>query len=210
MKRIITATLLTILASTTVFAQKGRANIKDFENNIVRISPLTQIDNGTGYGISYERLFGQKGIIGVQIPFYYVLEDNENWNFGPKYTENNKLVFFAPSLKIYPFGQGKINYAVGPTLFFGYGKGKEIRTINTTVINKELYEKTFSKVGFMVKNYLDYQITQGFILSFEGGLGIKYIDDIEYNTESKLLTNYTQKKGFGIAWHAQIAFGYRF
>src|SRR4051812_43740298 len=46
----------------------------DYGTNILRLSPITAMDIGVGFGISYEKIFGNDQMVGLILPVYLMLE----------------------------------------------------------------------------------------------------------------------------------------
>src|SRR6218665_945528 len=158
LKKIVALTLLTIVTMNAAFAQgrdfrRERAELArqekeerrrvrtaresvDYGTNILRISPITAMDLGVGFGLSYEKILGKEQMVGVVLPVYLLLDGQNNYDpFGNGYSDNNSTkayFYFNPGLKIYPFGQRRVTYAVGPSLMIGAGGGTEWRYNNQT------------------------------------------------------------------------------
>ncbi|PSK94581.1 hypothetical protein [Taibaiella chishuiensis] len=194
----------------------GRPKV-DYGSNILRLSPITAMDIGVGFGLSYERIFGQEQMIGIVIPAALILQDkadgynpiNGTYNNDVRY---NAYFYFTPGLKIYPFGQRRVTYAVGPSLMFMYGGGKEWVSdydSNTGVTTFRESEMTRTRFGMLVNNYVNFQITPAFNLGLELGLGMRY-----YDKESRTNTFYnyggSYNNGFDVTGQFSMTLGYRF
>lgn len=188
----------------------------DYGSNILRLSPITAMDIGVGFGLSYERIFGQEQMIGLVIPAALILQNKED-GYNPingTYNNNvryNAYFYFTPGLKIYPFGQRRVTYAVGPSLMFMYGGGKEwiseydVNTGGTTYRESEI---TRTRFGLLINNYVNFQITPAFNLGLELGLGMRY-----YDKESQTNTFYSNRSynnGFDVTGQFSMTLGYRF
>lgn len=209
------------LSSFSLFAQQEdvappeRKPTADYGTNIFRIAPLTALDIGVGFGLSYEKLLGKDKMVGVIIPLSLILENNDNYYYNDPGSSNNynTYYYFTPGVKIYPFGQRRVTYAIGPSLMLGFGKGEGIisdwdtfgNTVNTS------YTKKVFRLGMLINNYVNFQITPGFNLGLEGGIGIRYIDRQNYSYESP---NFPDTKnnnnGFDITGQFSMTLGYRF
>ncbi len=201
-KKILTIALLASVAATSAFAQRNfrkeraeldreereerrrmreerseRSNI-DYGANILRLSPITVMDIGVGFGLSYERLLDKHQMVGLVLPVHVLLEnDGDDFFGGGNYYNGNEThayVYFTPGLKIYPFGQRRVTYAVGPSLMLGYGGGKEWRYDGTTYGQRIDVRRL--RMGMLVNNYVNFQIGPSFNLGLELGLGVRYLD----------------------------------
>jgi hypothetical protein len=148
----------------------------DYNTNIIRLAPLTAMDLGVGFGLSYEKIFGEEKMIGVILPVSLLLDQNNDYSpWGNGDNRYNTYFYFHPGLKIYPFGQRRVTYAVGPNLMLGYGGGKHwIFDPNTNT--QYLSDRTRLRVGMLVNNYVNFNISSAFSLGLEAGLGVLYID----------------------------------
>jgi len=203
-KKIASLGLLALMAVAPSFAQKMKPVRQSYGANILRFSPISALDIGVGFGLSYERLLGAEKMVGVILPVHLILEDN--WNSNNNNTNYNSYFYFTPGLKVYPFGQRRITYAVGPSLMLGYGGGKNWIS-NDPWGGQELFSKTVFRLGILVNNYINFQLTQNFNLGLEAGLGMKYIDNTKYKSN---MSSWTEKDGFDITGEFQLTLGYRF
>jgi hypothetical protein len=236
LKRIVALTLLTTFTLNAAFAQNRdyrreraelarqekeekkkmrseRPNI-DYGTNIIRISPITAMDLGVGFGLSYEKIFGTDKMVGLVLPAYLLLNDGNNEPFlsSNSNTYDTKTYFyFNPGVKIYPFGQRRVTYAVGPSLLLGYGGGSEWSSYYDPLSGNTISESTdVSKLrmGMLVNNYVNFQITKGFNLGIEVGLGALYIDRETVERPNSL--SETINHGIGVTGSFSLTLGYRF
>jgi len=188
----------------------GIKSAVNYGDNFLRLVPLRVLDiGGVGFGAEYERLFGENKMIGVILPFSMLFEEtSQNWNPGGS-SDNlhyNVYYYFCPGLKIYPFGQRKVTYAVGPSLMAGWGSGKEWRWVNTDPNGNGYYtevDKNKLSLGMIVMNYVNFQITKNFCLGIDAGLGIRYYDREKTDF-------YTDNEGFSPTGQFSLTLGYRF
>lgn len=185
--------------------KKGSA----YGSNILRLAPVTAMDIGAGFGVSYERLFGRQQMIGIVFPVSLILEDRGNGYFSPGSNGNpsptEAYLYFTPGLKIYPFGQRRFTYALGPSLMLGYGGGKEWRYANVTGAPVEVRR---TRIGIMANNYVSFNITKSFNLGFEAGAGIRYVDR-EHLSEPDLYNRTAFSKGMGVTGQVSLTLGFR-
>lgn len=235
-KKIAAITFIATLAVSSAFAQrrdfrKERAELAreereerrrdrveplklNYGSNIIRVSPFTAMDVGVGFGLSYEKLFGKDQMVGLVLPLHLMFGVNDG-NFGTGYGYNSDATkaygYFTPGLKIYPFGQRKVTYAVGPTLMFGYGGGKEWR-YNYGISGpgyEEYVDVTKLRVGLLVSNYLNFNISESFNIGLEAGVGVRYLDR-ETISGSSFMQNGTYSQGINPTGNFSLTLGYRF
>ncbi|KAA6438657.1 hypothetical protein FEM33_18525 [Dyadobacter flavalbus] len=163
--------------------EKNRRREMAFGANLINFSPFKALDSGAGLGISYERIIDKQGYFGIIVPFTLVLPESYSSSFTYDNRSGTEVFYFSPGLKIYPAGQRRVTYAVGPNLFTGfghrwvYGNYYDPRTGSYT--NTEGKAKIF-RFGLMVNNYINFQITPRFQLGLNAGLGSRYIENEKY------------------------------
>jgi hypothetical protein len=145
----------------------------DLGKNLVNISPVKFMDIGQGFGISYERIMDKKGIFSLVLPVSLIFPDDYVLFEGDKF-DGATMVYFSPGLKIYPFGQKKVTYAIGPSLF--YGKGKRSQYYYDASNNYGYKATDCERSGIMINNYINFQITPKFQFGMHAGLGTRYYD----------------------------------
>lgn len=201
---------ITMMGMMTVGAAQAQSKERPaYGTNILRLAPISVSDIGIGFGLSYEKIIGAEQKIGIILPLSMLLEDGNYYydpmaNYeGPRY----KAYFnFQPGLKIYPFGQRKVTYAVGPSLSFTYGGGKEWENAWDPVISRQV-DVTKTRIGMLINNYVNFQITESFNLGLEAGLGMRYYDAVvrDYGTHSSRYND-----GFNVMGQFSMTIGYRF
>lgn len=192
----------------------GRPKV-NYGSNILRLAPITAMDIGVGFGLSYERIFGQEQMIGIIIPASLILQNKDGYNpMNGTYNNDvryNAYFYFTPGLKIYPFGQRRVTYAVGPSLMFMYGGGKEWTSEYDMLTGATIYresEISRTRFGMLVNNYVNFQITPSFNLGLELGLGMRYYDK---ETHTNTFYNYGDyNNGFDVTGQFSMTLGYRF
>lgn len=190
-------------------AKTGRKDIV-YGANILRVTPITVMDIGAGFGLSYEHLFGREQMVGITLPVSLILEDRGNGYFSsgnngnPSPTET--YLYFTPGLKIYPFGQRKITYALGPSLMLGYGGGKEWRYGNATGKPVDVRRTRFAVIA---NNYVNFNFTKSFSLGLEAGAGIRYMDR-ERLSVPDIYNRKNLSNGMGVTGQVSLTIGFRF
>jgi hypothetical protein len=172
-----------------------------YGTNIIIISPFKALDSGPGLGVSYERLVGP--YVGIIIPVSFMFSERYLYNSATgsqsKYFTN---IYVSPGVKFYPFGQRKVTYAVGPNAMLGFAKDIRTRYINDGSGGQTVTDiptKNF-RLGLLVNNYLNFQITSKINLGINGGLGVRYFDrsrpNIGYNDGMQLTGEFAFNFGF--------------
>jgi len=176
-----------------------------YGRNIIGISPFKALDSGAGLGISYERLLGENQYIGLIVPVSFIFKENYRYHSNGSSGEYFTNIYVSPGLKIYPFGQRKVTYAVGPNVMLGFLKGIENQYVTgpTAPFYNDVEVKNF-RFGLLVNNYLNFQITSQFNLGLHGGLGMRYLDR-ERSSFRSIYNN-----GMEITGEFAFNFGFRF
>lgn len=193
--------------------RKSRSERVDmnYGTNIIRVSPLTAMDLGVGFGMSYEKIFGKEQMVGLSLPVYVLLSNQDNYDpfyggYGNN-SNNNTYFYFNPGLKIYPFGQRRVTYAVGPSLMIGAGGGTEWQYNSSTMVQEQV-DINKLRMGMLVNNYVNFQITRGFTLGVELGLGALYIDRETISRPN--MSDQTYNNGINVTGAFSLTLGYRF
>lgn len=175
--------------------------------NKVDFSAFKALDSGPGFGISYERILDKNGYFGLLLPFTVTISDSYYFPIGLETSNNEEMYYFSPSLKIYPFGQKRVTYAIGPTLYAGVGK----RWYNYTDYNPTTQvhtsheeERERFRMGMIVNNYVNFQITKHFHIGLNAGVGPRYIDREKFQS-----TTY-KTRGMEITGEFNFNLGFRF
>lgn len=159
---------------------------EELGKNKIDVSPFKALDSGPGFGISYERILDKRGYFGLLLPFTVTIPDSY---YIPTIGEDadDQMYYFSPSLKVYPFGQKRVTYAVGPTLFTGIGTRWQYnnRYDPTTGVTTSTEEKRDRfRMGLVVNNYVNFQITPHFQIGLSAGVGPRYIDRETYRSST--------------------------
>lgn len=154
-----------------------------------------------GIGLVYERLLGKSRHFGLVLPFSLTAGIE-----GTGYIAHHasSFVLKAPGLKFYPGRPRSVTYAIGPSIFFGYGHDsfRENDAARPTARNGTLVDRY--KVGFLINNYLNVQVDKRFSFSMILGLGHKL-----FNT-TVLLDHTSPDYGELESAHISVGKGYRF
>jgi hypothetical protein len=218
LNKISTVVLVVLFAATSVFGQRnqdrGENHAIRYGSDILRLAPITAMDIGVGFGLSYEKILGKEQMIGLVFPVSLILQSKNNNYVGANGSDirYNKFVYFTPGVKIYPFGQRRVTYAVGPNLLLGYGGGKEaVYDYSGNIAYPALreVEVTRLRLGMLINNYVNFQITPTFNLGLEGGLGMRYYDKESYSGSIYTYNN-NYNNGFDITGQFSLTLGLRF
>src|SRR5690554_5457934 len=147
MKKNLIVILSLMFLTMNAFSQNDQKNT----SNILRLSPITAMDVGVGLGLSYERLLGDDQMVGIIIPFSLILQ-NKYWDSRANSANYNSYFYFTPGIKIYPFGQRRVTYAVGPSMLIAYGGGQEGLYGN---YGNAIYDKEVFRLGVLINNYVN-------------------------------------------------------
>lgn len=181
--------------------RKNRQPVLDYGTNILSITPFAAMDVGVGIGMSYEKILGADQSVGLVLPVY-VLFDNFDENSYYGYENTGSYFYFAPGLKIYPFGHRKATYSIGPNLFVGGGTSKTTQYDFNGGYNYTQEVSRF-RLGILINNYLTFQFTKKFNLGLQGGLGVRYID-------RETIDGYSNNRGIVPTGQFSVTLGYRF
>lgn len=219
MKTIFAVAILVLSTPVLVFSQErndrtvpARAR---YGSNILRLAPITAMDIGVGFGLSYERLFGEDQNIGIVLPVTVLLENRQDEGiYTGAYNQQryNAYVYFTPGLKFYPFGQRRVTYAIGPNVMVGYGANNQWQTTRDLYGNTRLEDvrTTSVRLGFLINNYVNFQVSNLFNLGVEGGLGMRYYDKTTYSGSEFYAGNGDFHNGFDITGQFSLTLGIRF
>lgn len=219
-KTVFTITALALLLAPALVQGRGRGEQPEriqmnYGSNIVRIAPLTAMDIGVGFGLSYEKIFGKDQMIGLVLPVTLLLENrNNNDLYSGAYNQDryNTYVYFTPGIKFYPFGQRKVTYAVGPNLMLGYGGSNQWQTHTDAYgyVHLEDVKTTRFRMGVLINNYVNFQVSKLFNVGLEGGLGMRYYDKTSYSGSEFYAGNGEYHNGFDITGQFSLTIGLRF
>lgn len=176
-------TIIALFFAAFQLQAQTQQSITKYNNNIIRFAPLKVYDMGVGLGLSYERHLDPEQKISFILPIDVSFINTYYSNANNPYFHNkvNSYVYFSPGIKFYPSAQRKVNYAIGANLIIGSGKGLYHSGYYDEFQNwiyKEQELKHY-RMGMMVNNYLNFNITNKFNIGIELGLGAIYINQYE-------------------------------
>lgn len=186
----------------------------DYGSNVVRLAPVTAMDVGVGFGLSYEKIFGKEQMVGIVLPVTLLLQNKSSYDYNGSTTQNqyNTYVYFTPGVKFYPFGQRRVTYAVGPNVMLGYGRSNDLQSIIDSyggVFYTNVKTARF-RLGLLINNYVNFQVSKVFNLGLEGGLGMLYMDKASYSGSQYYAGSSNVNYGFDITGQFSLTLGLRF
>jgi len=141
------------------------------------------------FTVSYERILSD-GKYGIQIPFSFGYSENTTAiplppPFDSDYTNYLVNKFYSGiKFNIYPTGQGKIKYFLGPEIQFGNGI---FHQDNSNYWQNNPYTTTTGYMKFLVNNGVVFTFAKTLSVSVIGSIGIQHM--------FKINTNATQTTG---------------
>lgn len=163
-------------------------NVKDYGHNLVTLEMISLILNEVDF--SYERIL-KSGFVGIEVPFYVGMGKVEDENYLREYNTTFKT---GVDLNLYPTGQGRVKYFVGPGFRFGtvYNTYSTF-TPNPVTLGPSVSEykfQDFRYFGFQINNGVLFQPTQTFAISFQLALGIRRLTPQEGPATRVRVDNY--------------------
>ncbi|GGM81125.1 hypothetical protein GCM10010967_11160 [Dyadobacter beijingensis] len=180
---------------------------EEFGKNKIEVSPFKALDSGPGFGISYERILDKSGYFGLYLPFTMTIPDSYYFPGGSSSSGDDEMYYFAPTLKVYPFGQRRVTYAIGPTLFAGLGRRWNNYTDydpSTGVYTNRDERRDRFRMGMIVNNFVNFQIMPRFQIGLNAGVGPRYVN------REKFGTNTYRSSGIDITGEFNFSLGFRF
>lgn len=143
-------------------------NNKDFNSNIVSINVLT-IPMGR-FTMLYQ-FINKNGTVGYEIPVSIGFAPNAYTDPLPEIfdIEFYSLFYTGLTINLYPMGQRKVNYFLGPSFRIGFGQEEYWDYYNYSEYNEQGY---YSK--FLINNGLMLTPNEHFSMSFVFSLGIMH------------------------------------
>jgi hypothetical protein len=184
----------------------------DLQRNIITVSPFKVMDLGMGYGVSYERQLGDKKLVALILPFTMIFPRRDDYYESDNADLNKNFGYYLnPGIKIYPFGQKKVSYAMGANLLFGRTYIWEYQR-NFDSYTKEYYYDNFKKaktrMALMVNNYLNLQVTKHLQIGINAGIGPVLMRKVKYFSDRDYYDNYDYDDN--VVGEVAFNFAYRF
>ncbi len=171
MKKYIAVTCLLFSCIAPAFAQR--------ETNAIRFSPVGVNEVGTTVGISYEKYLAQNSKLSLVFPLDVVFRQHDQlWTSDDR--SSPAYFYFTPGFKFYPASQERpVKYAIGSNLVLGSGKryyytSSSVSSDGTWRDRYKLSNNT--RLGVMVTNYVNFDISRKFTMGINLGFGLLYVD----------------------------------
>jgi len=165
MKKLLIIAMVAVLAIPSLNAQTFKApepkpnNLEFGKNNIsIFLSDVVM----KRISFEYEHIMGVEGNMSINIPVSVSIDEMEDIN------GDRTNWWVGIGMKMYPTGQGKIRYFIGPEV-------RIISAVSDYTIWHESYSEEFSEdlihSAFLLNNGMIYEPTENFIFSVNLGLG---------------------------------------
>ena len=124
--------------------------------------------SNTAINMTYEHIFGKRGMFAIRLPFTVGLATGNYYNYRQKvFSSGLDLLFF-------PTGQGKIRYFVAPYFEFGlYESNYSYYIYEGNYYSPYYYHSRGFQFEGGVKNGIQFQPTKHFSISADLGFGIR-------------------------------------
>lgn len=193
----------------TCFSATARKMSPPLRMNSLRIAPLTTFYDGTGGGLSYGRILDKTGRWELNIPVYIGLRTSgQGYYNGITYGSdaNNYAILFSPGVRYYVLRKPRFNYGIGIALFGATGSDDfRVYDWNNPTSSYELMKGSMYRMGMLVQNSFDFNITDRMFIGAEIGLGPSYINHTKNKT-----TGYSRTTWFEFMPQATFNIGFRF
>ncbi|NTV84335.1 MAG: hypothetical protein HGA23_08565 [Bacteroidales bacterium] len=143
------------------------------------------------FTFSYERILSS-GTVGIKIPVGFGYAYNSDYfNNNNEWVKN--LFYSGISVYLYPTGQGKWRYFLGPNVRVGYGKQSDWMTYYDDYGNY-LYDEEVDNEGIYTKFYMDNGVmftpVRNFSISAVVGVGVRYFPEAGSYSNAVMPTAY--------------------
>jgi len=210
----LTALVLLITGIDTARAQAQDAPPLP-KTNTFRLSPISVLDLGVGFGAGYERLLGTDRNIGIVFPFYFILQNKNSSDnlYSPESSNYNTYLYFTPGVKFYPYGHKKVTYSLGPSLMIGVSDNRSLQVAadpygsQATMVTVK-YRRI--RMGALMNNYVTFAISPSLDLGLEGGLGVCYFDKESFTSGSGMYPNSASTASMDLTGQFSLSLGFKF
>jgi hypothetical protein len=166
--------LLLVISTLKGFSQEN-------ENpplNALRFSPIGINEVGVTVGAEYEHYFKNNPKLSFIAPVDVTFRQHDSyWNDE---RTNPAYVFFRPGFKFYPSTKVRpVKYAIGSNLVIGHGQLSRYNYDNWNSNNNRYENVKNTRLGVMVTNYVNFDISRNFTMGINFGLGILYLNNTE-------------------------------
>ena len=169
----------------------------DSGRNILWFYPLDLFSSN--FTLAYERVLAS-GKAGIKIPLSIGFSGGASPNNYYNSFRENSLFGTGLEVNIYPFGQGRLQYYIGPAFAF-----RSYRTYYYTVTQPPPRRRNGEMYAIALKTGIYYQFTSRIIVSGDVGLGFRFLQ------EPDLPDNYYEPQGKNRAYFpGNLHTGFRF
>lgn len=195
---------MAVLAHTALLAQQETGTARsNYPLRAIRASSV-YLDAGMGLGASYEETIGREGSYGLIFPVHFVKSRMQRTH--PSSERSASYVYFTPGIKAYPFGRGKVHYALGGNLLLGYGE-EHVRDYDYIYYAFNESQVKRVRIGMLWNNYLSIDLSRYWTVGLEAGLGTYYWDH-GYTKASSLSSGYANP--MSLVGQVAVTLGFRF
>ncbi|MBX2951348.1 MAG: hypothetical protein KF870_02510 [Leadbetterella sp.] len=170
MKNHFITTLLVLCGIVPAFSQNN--------TNALRFSPVGVNEIGTTVGLSYEKYLSQSSRVSLIFPLDIVFRQHERlWSSNDR--SSPAYFYFTPGFKFYPASKERpVKYAIGSNLVLGTGERYYYDSdFNSNGTWQSRYVKANNtRLGVMVTNYVNFDISRRFTMGINLGFGLLYVD----------------------------------
>lgn len=194
-------TILSLLFSLGI----SNAQTKSYPRNNFKIIPVATFDlyytaYDYSYGICYERFIDRDQKCSWNVPVYLGRGNFGGASYGSELAFKDMLKI-NPGIKFYPFGQKRLTYGIGLSLFYVTGK-----VIETYYGYSYPDHYRLNQFGLMLQNSLSYNVSKRINLNLEIGYGPSIYN--QYKNTKQSSDHYNEQ--ILSMRHAHLCIGYRF
>lgn len=199
MKFLLSTLSLWVSLTGMLHAQKQTYPRSNFKLIPLATFKTYDLDFDQSFGVAYEQILDKEGKFSWNIPLFI------GGHVTPESTptegqEFRNVIKINPGIKYHPFGQRRLSYGIGLSLFFL--KGKVIETY--TFIHPSIYN--LEQFGLMLNNALTFNVSKRLNLNAEVAYGPSMYNRFQNTRVS--VDNFNT--GVISMVHAQLSIGYRF
>lgn len=162
----------------SLFTLNALSQEKELPKNAIRFSPIGVNEVGVTVGLEYEKFFNNNPKLSFIAPVDVTFRQHDFW-WNNNDASHPAYVFFRPGFKFYPSSPTRpVKYAIGSNLVLGHGNISRYSSTYDSHGNWTNYrEKTANtKLGVMVTNYVNFDISRNFTMGIHFGLGVLYLN----------------------------------
>lgn len=150
--------------------------------NALRFSPVGVNEIGTTVGVSFEKYLVKNSRLSLVFPIDIVFRQHDL--YWDKNVSSPAYFYFTPGFKFYPSAKERpVKYAIGSNLVLGAGERYyyESTGYNPDGSWSDLHQRANNtRIGVMVTNYVNFDISRKFTMGINLGFGMLYVDKSAY------------------------------